>query len=409
VAAVSSPIRAGSALSPSVFREIRRAMELNHCKWDAQVGDTTALARFPLLVARSTWDELGRLARCLAAELMEVERELLGRPDLFGRLGLPRVLARLLGEPAALTPSAARVLRFDFHWTTDGWRISEVNSDVPGGFTEATNFTALVAEHAGAGHPPGDPTRTIADALARVAGPGGAVALLSAPFYVEDQQVVSHLAARLRERGVAAYLIAPRHLRWRAGGAGVETTQHRGPVQAIVRFYQAEWLARLPCREAWAPLFRGGRTPVSNPGVATLTESKRLPLLFPELDASTATWRRLLPETRAPEDAPFWRDEGWLVKSAYCNTGDTVSFRGATSAAAWARRAMSIRLRPGAWLAQRRFTVVPVETPDGPRHACLGVYTVDGEVAGAYARISSGPVIDFAATDVALLVYDDAP
>jgi hypothetical protein len=84
-------------------------------------------------------------------------------------------------------------------------------------------------------------------------------------------------------------------------------------VDAIVRFYQAEWLARLHCRAAWAPLFRGGHTPVANPGSAALAESKRLPLVFEDLKASMTTWRQLLPETRAPEDAPFWRDEGWLV------------------------------------------------------------------------------------------------
>jgi len=35
------------------------------------------------------------------------------------------------------------------------------------------------------------------------------------------------------------------------------------------------------------------------------------------------TWRRLLPETRALVDAPWLRDDGWLIKSAYSNTGAT--------------------------------------------------------------------------------------
>jgi hypothetical protein len=37
-------------------------MELEHFKWDAQVGDATVLARFPLLFARSTWTELAELS-----------------------------------------------------------------------------------------------------------------------------------------------------------------------------------------------------------------------------------------------------------------------------------------------------------------------------------------------------------
>jgi hypothetical protein len=404
----AAPIRVGPALGPAAFGEVRRAMELHHFKWDAQVGDATALARFPLIVSRATWDELAGLARGLAAELAEAEREIVGRPELFARIGVPRALARVLREGAPVGASG-RVLRFDFHFTTEGWRISEVNSDVPGGFTEATHFTALMAKHTGAGRPPGDPTRALIDTVARAAGQRGVVALLSAPFYVEDQQVVSHLAARLRERGIAAHLCSVTQLRWQGGRAGVDTTRYQGPASAIVRFYQAEWLARLSCRAAWAPLFAGGITPVVNPGAAALTESKRLPLVFADLGASMPTWRRLLPETRAPEDAPFAGDEGWLIKSAYSNTGDTVSFRGAMSRAAWMRRVWTVRLRPGAWVAQRRFEVVPVETPDGPQAPCVGVYTIDGEVAGAYARITARPVIDFAAADVALLVDEGGP
>ena len=45
------------------------------------------------------------------------------------------------------TPAAARVMRFDFHWTPDGWRISEVNSDVPGGFSEASELPLLMTPH----------------------------------------------------------------------------------------------------------------------------------------------------------------------------------------------------------------------------------------------------------------------
>jgi hypothetical protein len=64
------------------------------------------------------------------------------------------------------------------------------------------------------------------------------VALLSAPFYVEDQQVVSHLAAHLRARGLVARLVAPHQLRWAEGRASVETARYREPVDAIVRFYR---------------------------------------------------------------------------------------------------------------------------------------------------------------------------
>ena len=72
----------------------------------------------------------------------------------------------------------------------------------------------------------------------------------------------------------------------------------------------------------------------------------------------------------------------------------------------WMRRGWAARLRPCQWLAQRRFTVVPVRGTSGWLFPCIGVYVVDGKTVGAYARISRGPVIDFSAQHIALLIYD---
>jgi len=73
----------------------------------------------------------------------------------------------------------------------------------------------------------------------------------------------------------------------------------------------------------------------------------------------------------------------------------------------WLRTRLAVQLLPGNWVAQRRFESVPVSTLVGPRHVCLGVYTVNGRAAGAYARLSEKPLIDFAAVDVALLLEKD--
>src|SRR5262249_21736691 len=155
---------------------------------------------FPLRMASSTWRALAGLAERLFLETLEAERELLGRPDLQVRLAVPRPLRRLLlrGVP---TPAAARVARFDFHPTPDGWRISDINSDVPGGYTEATHLTAIFAEHFPDGRPAGDPTRALVDAIASSGGP---VALVAAAGHLEDLQVVAHLAAALQQRGLEA-------------------------------------------------------------------------------------------------------------------------------------------------------------------------------------------------------------
>jgi hypothetical protein len=394
----SSAIRLGPPLADDVFRVIRREMELSHFKWDAQVGDVTSLARFPLLIDPATWRELAELAEMLATETLAVEAELFGRPELHETIGLPRPLQRLFVRGAP-TPAAARVMRFDFHPTAEGWRVSEVNGDVPGGFTEATNFARLVAREVPGAVPPGDPTQALIDALLESVPHDGTVALICAPGHLEDHQVIAHLAARIRDRGLSASLVSPQGLSWSGG---------RSSVDAIVRFYQAEWLARLPHSTGWAKLFTDGRTPVVNPGTAALIESKRLALVWDRLRVRLPTWRQLLPETRALADAPWTTDDGWLLKSAYCNTGDTVSMRSEMDRASWRRVVWSARLRPSNWLAQRRFEVTPVVHEDARFFPCIGVYTVNQKAAGAYARVARGPIVDYRALDAALLVCSGA-
>jgi len=39
---------------------------------------------------------------------------------------------------------------------------------------------------------------------------------------------------------------------------------------------------------------------------------------------------------------------------------------------------------------------------------CIGVYTVDGHVAGAYGRLGSQPLINGKAQDIAVLVHADS-
>lgn len=389
------------------WSEIRRRAVLDGCKWDPQVGDIDTLSPFPLVLKASVWNQLACHSEQLTAEAIFAENEISERPDLIAHLGLPRALRRVLTNESPLTPAAGRVMRFDFHYTTQGWRISEANSDVPGGFSEASHFTEMMARHFPDLRPAGNPGEVWSSTLAATAGPAGVIVLLSAPGYMEDHQVVTFLARRLREHGCAAQLAKPEQIVWRDGSAFLDAAWYRGPVDLIVKFYQAEWLARLPRKFGWEKLFRCGKTRVANPPLAVISESKRFPLIWDRLSTRMSTWRTLLPETRDSRDAPWSSDESWLLKTAMCNNGDTVCARNLISPRTWFRARMSVQLSPGQWIAQRRFESVPVSTPAGPRHVCIGVYTVNGRTAGAYARLSSKPVIDFSAADTALLLKGD--
>ena len=407
------PIRAGEPVPPDRFGDIRTPLLLRHCKWDPQVEDVSTVAPFPILMPRSAWAELCRDAETLTQELLEAERELLDQPDLHHPLSVPRVMRRALraARETGAPPVAVRVMRFDFHWTDRGWRISEVNSDVPGGFCEASELPRLLAPQVPGAEPAGDPGAAWADALAgriRADGGGDAVALLAAAGFMEDQQVVGYMGRLLAERGITPCLADPAQLRWVDGRAFVNDAR----VSAVVRFYQAEWLAGLPRRhrDCWLPLAAGGRTPVTNPLASALTESKRLPLVLDRLATRLPTWGRLLPETRDPRDADWQRDDGWLLKTAFCNTGDTVSAASLIPAKQWRRTRWHARLFPSQWIAQRRFNTLPIETPSDdaavPMYPCIGVYTIDGRACGAYARLSHRPIVDYRAVDAALLLTD---
>ena len=402
----SPPFRAGLALDQNAFARVRQKLVLDCCKWDPQVGDVSTLAPFPLVLRQSGWDQLASWAEALSAEAALAEAELMAWPALHERLGIPprvRRTLRRIGESPA-TPGIARVARYDFHWTTDGWRISESNSDVPGGFTEASSFTQLMAEHYPGFEPAGDPTASWCDALAGGNAPNSIVALLVASGYMEDQQVVAYLAQSLGRRGLHPHACDPSHLRWSSGHAVLDTECYCAPVAAIVRFYQGEWLSGLSSGCGWPHLLVGGLTPVSNPGSSLMTESKRFPLVWDAIDTALPTWRQLLPESRDPRDANWAAGDEWLLKAAFCNNGDTVALFDNLSPDQWMQVSRRVRKEPGAWVAQRRFEPIPVETPIGPMNPCIGVYTVDGRAAGIYGRMSPGPVIDYAAIDVAVLV-----
>lgn len=72
------------------------------------------------------------------------------------------------------------------------------------------------------------------------------------------------------------------------------------------------------------------------------------------------------------------------------------------------RTRRKIRRESGKWVAQRRFISLPVTAATGALlYPCIGIYTMNGKAAGAYVRLSRGPVTDYRALEAALLIADD--
>jgi len=398
------PWAAGERLRPDDWKSVRMQLMFDCCKWDIQSEDHSVVADYPLFVEENEWDSVARLAEKLSQEVLAAERELLARPDLHAKLSLPASIQKILRKcpPQASPHGRARIMRFDFHFTPEGWRISEVNADVPGGFIEASGLTELMADHYKGHLIPPDPTEAYAAAIRGVAGEGASIGLVHATAHCDDRQVMQYLGKRLERSSMRAVALSPSHLKWESGCA-----RFTGPFSAVqpallVRFFPAEWLPNLP-PSSWEPWFCSGKIPISNPGTAILIQSKCFPLVWDQLKTSLNTWRSLLPETKFAADAPANSRE-WVFKPVFGRVGEDVAIAGVTEHRAYKEIIRDVSRHPHNWIAQRRFDTVPLETSSGVQYACLGIFTLDSRAVGAYGRIATKPLIDHGAQDIAVLI-----
>lgn len=377
------------------------------CKWDPQVGDQSTIADQACVLSRRTASALATHAEALAAETLALEEALAARSDLLATLGLGRKLRGALAGCHRDPAQDLRVMRFDFHPTGEGWALSEVNSDVPGGFAEASALPQLAARYVPDAHPFGDAAKALVDAFARRLAPRARVAFVHATAFADDRQVMQFLAERFAAAGFETVLAAPDHLVWKEGCAHSIQSDNRARIDGIVRFFPADWLSLLPRSAHWRDYF-GAATLAANPACALLSQSKRLPLLWDALGVAVPNWRALLPETHDPREVRWQRDESILVKPAFGRVGEGLAWRGGVSRRTWQRTVLNVALFPRRWIAQRRFASRPLASREGPRHLCVGVFTIDGKAAGFYGRLSANPVIEKHAQDVAVLVREEA-
>lgn len=401
---MKAPWIAVDPLVPEAYESLRRRAIFECCKWDAQVEDVSTIADIPLVLPPSEWRDLAESAEALASETLAAEVELIRRPDLQELLGIPEPIRRALkAKPRYDRAADVRLIRFDFHYTDDGWRISEANSDVPGGFNEASGLVPLFRESFPHLESVGDPAGVLAQAVAARCPVGGSVGLVHATAYSDDRQVMEFLGGRLRVLGLEVHFTGPDHVAWVDGSARLRCEGKDERLDFLLRFFPAEWMVNLPRRTAWENFFGGSSTPACNPGSALLCQSKRFPLAWDRLESPLPTWRTLLPETRDPAEADWKRDQEWILKPAWGRVGQDIGMHGHTTPADWKRIRQGVFWRRREWVAQRRFRCpglagLPAAVP------CLGIYTVDGKAAGAYGRISTRNIVDHLSRDTAVFI-----
>lgn len=372
---------------PEEYRtQYRRDVMFDGYKWDLQAGEQSTISPYVLLFEPDEMTPLIENAIALYNETIAMEQELQKNPQLVLEMGISQ---EMTGALCNCNPQAhVRFMRFDFHPTTDGWRISEVNSDVPAGYPEASVLPKLARVYFPGYSMCGCFGEVFAKRASLIFPKGSTIAYLHDTHTVEDYQIMRYLGDLLETHGYKSIYVSPEHIKWKdnkAIGLG-----------GIVRYFPVEWLEFAKGVD-WRG-FVNAKTPSCNHPIALLTQSKRLPLVWDKLNADTTTWKKLLPETKCP--STLSGRTGWILKPAFGRVGQGINIPGTVSEQEEHEICKAANENPAQWVAQKMFDSMPIDK----LHINVGMFVIDGEFGGCYARISRTPKIDEDASEIPILV-----
>ncbi len=389
------------------YDEYRLTLLFDCYKWDPQFLDHNTVAKYALVITQKEHQELKKLTESLDAETRAAEEFLNEHPELAKPLALPRSVKKEIAHMQNYEPEKhIRLMRYDFHPTTEGkWAVSEVNSDVPGGFAESTFMPQAAIELLQ--EPDYDFqnfAEILVEAFCKKVKKGGRIMLVHCTSYSDDRQVMQFLGDCLQRAGFQVIYGAADHLHFERQMAVSILDGNEGPVDAIFRFTPLEWLTEIKPKR-WQGYFDTITVSCNHP-VAMYAQTKRFPLVWKTLEQNglcVDTWRELLPDTLEVKDAKG--KEGYIYKPACGRVGEKISIKEACSKKEYSDILKEVKRHPKEYLAQKQFFGKPLIGKDGEEyHVCLGSYCVDGRHAGYYARISDLPRIDSNAADIPVLI-----
>lgn len=389
------------------YDEYRLTLMFDCYKWDPQFLDNNTIAKYALVITKEEHEELEQLTEALDRETQAAEVFLNDNPKYTLPLALTKKVTSEIKKMNNYDPDKhIRLMRYDFHPTVEGkWAVSEVNSDVPGGFAEGSLMPKVAKELLGGR---GYWYKCFADVLIKaIKGKvvsGGRIMLVHCTCYSDDRQVMQFLGDSLKLEGYSVIYGAADHLRFKDNKAYSILDGNEGVVDAIIRFTPLEWLVDIKPRK-WQGYFDTSTVSCNHP-IAIYAQTKRFPLVWDVLEKngiSMSTWKELLPETLEVKAAKG--KEGYIYKPAYGRVGEKISIKEACKGDEYKKILAEVKRHPKKYLAQKMFISKPLVGNDGDNyHVCLGSYAVDGKHAGYYARISSTPRIDSNAADIPVLI-----
>ncbi len=389
------------------YEEYRLNAIFDCYKWDPQFLDNNTVAKYVLVLTEKEHNEIKKLTESLDKETIEAENFLNKNLKLAKPLALPKKIYKELQNMSNYNPEKhIRLMRYDFHPTIENtWAVSEVNSDVPGGFAESTLLPELAIKYL--------PKKNyniikfgdiLTYSISKKVKPKGRIMLVHCTSYSDDRQVMQYLGDKLERLGFESIYGAADHLRFENYKAYSILDKYEGPIDGIFRFTPLEWLKDIKPKR-WSGYF-DTETPSCNHPVAIFAQTKRFPLIWDTLEQngiSLKHWRKLSPDTIEVKDSKG--KEGYIYKPACGRVGEGISIKESCTEEEYKQILKDVKRHPRQYLAQKKFISKPLISEDGKHyHVCLGSYTVDGHHAGYYARISSTPRIDSNAADIPVII-----
>ena len=388
------------------YDEYRLDLIFNCYKWDPQFLDNNTIAKYALVITEEEHRELEKLTEKLDKETREAEEFLNKNLEYVKKLALPKKIYKELKTMKNYnTDKHIRLMRYDMHPIEDNkWAVSEVNSDVPGGFAEASLMPQAAIDLLKEEYWYKNFGDNLAIAISKKVKENGTIMLVHCTSYSDDRQVMQFLGDKLTKMGFNIIYAAADHLKFENNEAISILNGNDGKVDFVFRYTPLEWLINIKPK-CWQGYFNT-TTPSCNHPVAIFAQTKRFPLVWDLLENKGIrfdTWRDLLPDTLEVKDVK--NKKGYIYKPACGRVGENISIKEACKDDEYKKIIEDVKKHPKQYVAQKRFNSKPLIGENGESfHLCLGSYTVDGKHAGYYARISNVPRIDSNAADIPVLI-----